>query len=108
ALYYAGPAAVALSLALVALSNYFFGTGENLIAAFLPELADSQAMGRVSGWGWAFGYFGGIVSLGLCLAYITAQQKAGDSASHFVPVTMLIPDAFFAIAAAPTFIFLRE
>src|SRR5262245_22050393 len=55
-LYFAGPGSVAAALALVALSNYFFGTGENLIAAFLPELADSNAMGRVSGWGWSFGY----------------------------------------------------
>src|SRR3979409_388849 len=64
-LYFASPGAVPLALVLVVLSNYFFGTGENLIAAFLPELADSNAMGRVSGWGWAFGYLGGIVSLGL-------------------------------------------
>jgi UMF1 family MFS transporter len=107
-LFYASPGGVALALVLVALSNYFFGTGENLIAAFLPELADSQAMGRVSGWGWAFGYLGGLVCLGLCLAYITASQKAGVGAAVFVPVTMLITAAFFAVAAAPTFVFLRE
>ena len=34
-------------------SNYFFGTGENLIAAFLPELAEGESLGTVSGWGWA-------------------------------------------------------
>ena len=107
-LYFAAPGAVGLALALVALSNYFFGTGENLIAAFLPELADSQAMGRVSGWGWAFGYLGGLVCLGLCLAYITASQNAGEGAAVFVPVSMLITAAFFALAAAPTFFFLRE
>jgi MFS transporter, UMF1 family len=100
------PGQVALALLLVAVSNYFFGTGENLIAAFLPELADSQAMGRVSGWGWSFGYLGGLAALGICLAYIIAQQ--GQPASHYVPVTMLITAAFFAVAAAPTFIFLRE
>jgi len=105
-LYYTGPGAVALSLLLVAASNYFFGTGENLIAAFLPELADSRAMGRVSGWGWSFGYLGGLAALGLCLAYITASQ--GRPASEFVPVTMLITAAFFVVAAAPTFLFLRE
>ncbi|MGH9577304.1 MAG: MFS transporter, partial [Terriglobales bacterium] len=54
-LYFASPGAVALAIALVALSNFFFATGENLIAAFLTELADSKAMGRVSGWGWSFG-----------------------------------------------------
>jgi UMF1 family MFS transporter len=101
-----GPGAVALALVLVAVSNYFFGTGENLIAAFLPELADSQAMGRVSGWGWSFGYLGGLAALGICLAYILSQQ--GKPAAEYVPVTMLITAAFFAIAAAPTFIFLRE
>jgi UMF1 family MFS transporter len=108
ALYYAAPGAVLLSLTLLVLSNYFFGTGENLIAAFLPELADSRAMGRVSGWGWSFGYLGGLTSLALCLAYITSAQTDGRTAEHFVPVSMLITAAFFALAAAPTFLFLRE
>ena len=107
-LYFASPGAVALSLALVIVSNYFFGTGENLIAAFLPELADSEAMGRVSGWGWSFGYLGGMAALGLCLAYITLAQKSGLGAQEFVPVCMLITAVFFALAAAPTFIFLKE
>src|SRR5689334_2873951 len=65
-----GPGTLALAIALVILSNFFFSTGENLIAAFLPELARTEAMGRVSGWGWAFGYLGGLVSLGASLAYI--------------------------------------
>lgn len=105
ALYWAGPGSVVLALALVALSNYFFGTGENLIAAFLPELADSRAMGRVSGWGWSFGYLGGLAALGLCLAYMLGS---GRPAGEAVPVTMLITAGFFLLAAAPTFLFLRE
>ena len=106
ALYSVAPGAVALALVLVALSNYFFGAGENLIAAFLPELADSQAMGRVSGWGWSFGYLGGLVALGICLAYILSQPDRPATAT--VPVTMLITAVFFALAATPTFVFLRE
>jgi MFS transporter, UMF1 family len=104
-LAFVSPGEVALALTLVALSNYFFGTGENLIAAFLPELADSRAMGRVSGWGWAFGYLGGLVALGICLAYILTSGKPSSEA---VPVTMLITAAFFALAATPTFLILRE
>jgi UMF1 family MFS transporter len=107
-LYFASPGAVALALCLVVLSNYFFGTGENLVAAFLPELADSEAMGRVSGWGWAFGYLGGLTALGICLAYITASQGKNIPATEFVPVTMLMTALFFAVAATPTFLFLRE
>jgi len=108
ALWFATPGAVALALLFLVLSNTFFGAGENLIAAFLPELADSKAMGRVSGWGWAFGYLGGIVSLGICLAYITWASAQGQGAAQFVPVTMLITAALFALAATPTFLVLEE
>ena len=106
ALYYAGPGAIVLSLVLLMLSNYFFGAGENLIAAFLPELASSQAMGRVSGWGWSFGYLGGLAALGICLVYLMGNTQ--KPSSETVPVTMLITAAFFAVAALPTFLFLRE
>ena len=101
----ASPGAVAIALAFVIVSNVFFGLGENLIAAFLPELANSHAMGRVSGWGWSFGYLGGLTALGICLAYILGS---GKPATESVPVTMLITAAFFALASLPTFLFLRE
>jgi UMF1 family MFS transporter len=63
-------------------------------------------MGRVSGWGWSFGYLGGLAALGICLAYITGNPE--KPAAETVPVAMLITAAFFAIAATPTFLFLRE
>jgi len=107
-LWFAGPGTLAATVALIILSNYFFGSGENLIAAFLPELADSEAMGRVSGWGWSIGYLGGLLSLGLCLAYITWAQGRGMPATEFVPAAMLITAALFALASLPTFLFLRE
>src|SRR5688500_17232464 len=56
ALALVGPGDIALAIVLVALSNYCFGTGENLIAAFLPEIARENGLGRVSGWGWSIGY----------------------------------------------------
>ena len=99
---------LASGIALVILSNFFFGTGENLIAAFLPEIAEGEAMGRVSGWGWSLGYLGGIVALGACLAYVTYAQARGAPATEFVPVTMLITAGIFALASLPTFMFLRE
>jgi UMF1 family MFS transporter len=108
ALWLAAPGAVALALAFIVASNYFFGAGENLIAAFLPELADSRAMGRVSGWGWAFGYLGGLVSLAICLAYITWASGQGQPAGQYVPAAMLITALVFALASTPTFLLLKE
>jgi UMF1 family MFS transporter len=107
-LYFAAPGALVLAIAALVLSNYFFGTGENLIAAFLPELARPRALGRVSGWGWSLGYVGGLVSLGASLAYINRAQTAGQGAAEFVPVAMLITAAIFMLASLPTLLMLRE
>jgi len=107
-LFFAAPGALALAIGALVLSNFFFGAGENLIAAFLPELARPRALGRVSGWGWALGYVGGLVSLGASLAYITWAQARGQGASDFVPVSMLITAAMFALASLPTLLMLRE
>jgi UMF1 family MFS transporter len=107
-LVFAGPGSLWLAVPLVILSNFFFGSGENLIAAFLPELARGRALGKVSGWGWSLGYVGGLVSLGACLAYVSWAQGRGQAAADFVPVTMLITAALFAVASLPTFLFLKE
>jgi UMF1 family MFS transporter len=108
ALALVGPGDLALGIALLVVSNFFFGTGENLIAAFLPELAQSSALGKVSGWGWALGYVGGLVSLGASLAYVTWAQAHGQSSAQFVPVTMGITAVLFAVSSLPTFLYLRE
>jgi UMF1 family MFS transporter len=108
ALALVGRGEIGLAFACVVLSNFFFGLGENLIAAFLPELAHEDAIGRISGFGWSLGYLGGLVSLGVCLAYVARAQAAGEPATQFVPVTMLITAGLFALASLPTFLFLRE
>ncbi len=107
-LYFAGPGDLWLAILLIILTNFFFGSGENLIAAFLPELARSDALGKVSGWGWSLGYIGGLFSLGCSLVYVTWAQGKGQEADQFVPVTMLITALIFAIACIPTFLYLKE
>ncbi len=103
-----GQGDVAAAIILIVLSNFFFGSGENLIAAFLPEIARGEALGRISGWGWSLGYLGGLFALGLCLAYVMHAQALGAPATSFVPVTMLLTALIFALASLPTFLFLRE
>jgi len=103
-----GPGDIWLAVALIVVSNFFFGTGENLIAAFLPELARSRALGRLSGLGWGLGYVGGLLSLGLSLAYVSHAQNLGREATQFVPVVLLITAGIFLLAALPTFLFLKE
>ena len=107
-LYFVGPGSLWLAVVLIALSNFFYGTGENLVAAFLPEIARPKSIGKVSAWGWSLGYFGGLFSLGVCLLYIDWAQGRGQQASEFVPVTMLLIAAFYGLAALPAFLWLRD
>jgi MFS transporter, UMF1 family len=108
ALAYAGPGDLAWAMVAVIVSNMFYAFGESLIASFLPELARREALGRVSGWGWSFGYFGGMLTLGLSLAYVLWAQGQGQKAAQFVPVTMMITAAVYALAAIATFVLLKE
>jgi MFS transporter, UMF1 family len=97
ALSQVGPGDVALGVVLIVLSNVCFSWGESLSAAFLPELAQPRALGRVSGWGWSFGYLGGMLALGLSLMVVIQAQAAGQGAAEF-----------FALASLCTFVWLRE
>jgi UMF1 family MFS transporter len=108
ALAQAGPETLYQTMVLLVLSSMFFGIGENLIAAFLPELATSDNQGKLSGWGWSLGYLGGLLSLGICLFYVDWAASRGQQAPQFVPVTMLITAAMFGMASVPTFLLLRE
>ena len=104
----AQPGGVIFAMVLIILSNTFFSYGESLIASFLPELAKQDAMGKVSGWGWGFGYFGGMLALGICLGYVLWAGKQGIPASQFVPVTMLITSVIYGLASLVTFRLLKE
>ena len=108
ALALAGPGSVALAFVLIIVSNTFYSYGESLTASFLPELARPEALGKVSGWGWSFGYFGGMLALGVCLGYALWAGGQGISADRFVPVTMLITAVIYGAAALVTFKLLGE
>lgn len=107
-LFFPGQGDLWLAVFLIVFTNVLFGTGENLIAAFIPELAPVERSGRLSGFGWAIGYIGGILVLVLCLAYITMIDRQGGTADDGVHGSMLITAACFMFAALPTLIWLRE
>jgi UMF1 family MFS transporter len=101
ALYWVGPGEVVLALLLVGVANLAFSLSENLCAAFLPEISTPENVGRISGYGWSFGYLGGLLSLVLALLII----RSGEGR---VPWTFVMTGAFFFLASLPTLLLLRE
>ena len=107
-LFLAGPGDYVWVAIFIIISNFCYAIGENITAAFLPELARPEALGKVSGWGWSLGYVGGLVALGLCLAWIMTASSRGQSTSEAVPATNLITAAVYALGASLTFLWLKE
>jgi len=104
----AGPGMIVWAAVFVIISNFCYAIGENITAAFLPELAQPESLGKVSGWGWSWGYVGGLVALGLCLAWIMSAGSRGQSTAEAVPATNLITAAIYALGASCTFLWLKE
>ncbi|MCZ6490895.1 MAG: MFS transporter [Acidobacteria bacterium] len=105
-LFFVGQGDILAGLALFILANIAFAIGENFISSFLPEIAAPEEMGRISGYGWAIGYFGGLFSLVLCYPFISA----GLDAAHAGRIRWVYPiiAGFFALAGIPTFLWLRS
>ncbi len=104
----AKPGNVTLALTLIIASNFFYGLGENIANAYLPQLAKTGSIGRLSSFGFSLGYLGGLLALGLALWYVSHAQAAQQAANSFVPVTVLIASAIYAIASLPALFILRE
>jgi MFS transporter, UMF1 family len=106
ALYFVGPGDALLGLTLFGIANLGFELGYTFYNAFLVELAGTEEMGRLSGYGWAIGYLGGLVSLALVYPFVSgglAPQNL-DSYRMSFPITAL----FFFAASIPTFLYLHE
>lgn len=103
-----GEGNVVLAVFLVVVSFVMFASGENLIASFLPEIVPARGMGRLSGYGWGVGYLGGVLTLAICLGYVSFAEAQGHAVTQYVPVTLLITAAVFVLAASPTFLWLKE
>ncbi|MBB3192379.1 MFS transporter [Halomonas cerina] len=104
-LYFVAPGYVILGLVLIVTSNYAYSMGESFIAAFLPDLGPPEDLGKISGFGWALGYVGGLFAAGFTLV---ALGEA--TAENFERIRWVGPFAagFFLITAIPTFLWVRE
>ncbi|GAB4271769.1 MAG: MFS transporter [Methylomicrobium sp.] len=105
ALYFAAPGLAWLGVVLLIVSNFAYSIGEAFIAAFLPDLGPPEDLGKISGFGWALGYIGGMVS-----AVFVLLVLGEVSAENFETIRWVGPWAafFFLVAAIPTFLWVEE
>lgn len=113
-LWYVRPEAadVPFALACVVIATVGFEVGLLFYNAMLPDVAPPAMLGRVSGWAWACGYAGGLVSLLIALVFLVQADPVPfglnkDQAEH-VRATAILVAGWFAVFALPLFFMVKE
>jgi UMF1 family MFS transporter len=107
ALYFVHPGYIFLGMLLIIVSNIGFSYSEAFISSFLPSLGPPEDLGKISGYAWGLGYFGGLMSTAIVIFGVGAGVYTLDNFSNLRwvgPVTGL----FFLVAAIPTFLWVKE
>lgn len=98
-LYFTGSGDIYIALVLFILANIGFEAGLVFYDSYLPEITNVNSYGRVSGYGFAMGYFGSLAVLAIALPFIQ---------NNLIKETFPIAAAFFLVFSIPLFIFLRD
>jgi UMF1 family MFS transporter len=69
-LYFIKPGQVFLGMLFFIIANFGFNSANVFYDAFLPEISSAEDIGKVSGYGWALGYVGGLLSLVVALVLV--------------------------------------
>ena len=109
-LFLAGPGDIWLAVFFYLLSNMGMEWSLTFYNGFLPEIASREKMGRISGFGWALGYVGGVLCLLLNMAMIQRPDWFGLPDSNYIPIraSLVVVALWWGIFSIPTFVWLRE
>lgn len=106
------PSFVLLALVLAGFANFAFETGMVFYNAMLPGLAPQSHVGRISGWGWGLGYFGGLLCLALTLVVLIQPQTPwfglDKEMAEQVRASALLVAAWYAVFSVPLFLFTAD
>ena len=111
-LWYPQEGQVVFALTAFIIGNIGFEMGGVFCNAFLPEIASKENIGRVSGYGWSFGYVGGLIALIIgyfCFVNPEIPIFNLDKITHeHIRGTNIMVAVWFAIFSIPTFLFVHQ
>ncbi|WP_207943506.1 MFS transporter, partial [Actinomadura sp. KC345] len=99
-------------LVLIAAGSVFFEIAEVNYNAMLVQISTKATIGRVSGFGWGMGYFGGLIALAIVL-FAFVQPDVGlfgvtSEDGLNIRVVALFSALWFALFALPLLLFVPE
>ena len=100
---------VLFSLALFVIANVNFELGSVFYNSYLPEIANKEKIGRISGYGWGLGYCGGLICMLIAmLVFISPNDPwfgfSKDTGSN-IRATNLLVGIWFLLFSLPAIFF---
>lgn len=89
-------------------ANMSFVGANTLYNAFLNEVTEPEVRDKVSSWGYASGYLGGVVMLAANLLLIGGHETLGIEKGFAVRISMLAASIWWGLFGLITFFTLRE
>jgi len=107
-LFFAKPGNLWIGMGFFIMAEIGYRGAQVFYNALLPEIAEPEEMGRISGYGWAIGTGGGIICLLLILPLIMFLGEKFPDDTFIVRLSLVITALFWAISAIPIFLWLPE
>ncbi|MEE2658945.1 MAG: MFS transporter [Candidatus Latescibacterota bacterium] len=111
-LFFPVPGEVYQALAWFMVANISFELGSVFYNSFLPEIASADRIGRVSGYGWSFGYVGGLLCMGIAMVGFVNSETPwfgfGTEQGEHYRATNLLVAVWFTVFSLPALLWLRE
>ena len=106
------PGQVMTALVCFVIANVGFELGMVFYNAFLPDIAPPDRIGRISGYGWALGYLGGLLALIVALVTLVQPEVpwfglSRDAGQNIRASTLLVA-VWFAVFSLPMFLWVQE
>lgn len=112
ALFLPGPGDVALALGIFIVSNVAYELCGVFYNSYLPEIAPPEKIGRVSGYGWALGYLGGLLAMAVALVVFVLPDPPhfglDASTGEHIRATTLLVAGWFGVLSIPMFLWVKE
>lgn len=111
-LYFPTSGQVLQALTLFVIANIAFELGCVFYNAYLPEISSKRNIGTISGYGWSFGYVGGLLSMFIAMVgfvspevpWFGLQKETGEH----IRATNILVALWFAIFCIPFFWLVKE
>ena len=112
ALFFPQKGEVYFALTVFVIANVAFEMANVFYNAFLPDITPLKKIGRVSGYGWALGYAGGLLCMVVGLFVLVQPDPPlfglDASTDQHIRATNLLVAALFAIFSIPMFWFVKD